>query len=163
MTPPTVDQLIQHYCECARSTWNNYLWSSDADDAALERYEGVRDLLFRAIVLDPLGMGEATREADDATWPFLRVVVPADLSTVLVNKPSTDGNQYWEPAEKGVDLSDAEIQFVDLFDWDPRAFRDLALMMALVVASPKNPELVGRSILLERNSVTVVFEEPDEI
>jgi hypothetical protein len=163
MTPLTVDQLIQHYCECARSTWNNYLWSSDADEAALERYEEVRELLFRAIVLDPLGVGEATREAEDATWSFLRVVAPADVSTVLVNKPSTDGNQYWEPAEKGVDLSDAEIQFVDLFDWDPRAFRDLALMMALVVASPKNPELVGRSILLERNSVTVVFEEPDEI
>jgi len=163
MMPSTVDQLIQRYCECARSTWNNYLWSSEADEAGLERYEEVRALLFRAIVLDPLGVGDATREAEDATWSFLRVVAPAELSTVLVNTPSTDGNQYWAPAEKGLDLSDAEIQFVDLFDWDPRAFRDLALMMALVVASPKNPELVGRFILLERNSVTVVFEQPDEI
>lgn len=160
---PTADQLIQHYCECARSTWNNYLRSSDADEAALERYEEVRALLFRAIVLDPLGMGDATRDPQDETWSFLRVVAGAELSPILVNTPSSDGNQYWAPAEKGTDLSDAEILFVDLFDWDPQAFRDLALVMALVVASPKHPELSGRSILVERNSVTIVVEQPDEI
>jgi hypothetical protein len=162
MPPPAVDQLIQRYCDCARSTWNNYLWAGDADEAALERYDEVRALLFRAIVLDPLGMGDATRDGSEATWPFLRVVAGADL-TVLVNRPSDDGNQYWEPAEKGTDLSDAEIQFVDLFDWDPRAFRDLALVLSVVVASPGNPELVGRPILLERTSVTVMYEALDEI
>ena len=52
---------------------------------------------------------------------------------------------------------------MDLFDWDPQAFRDMALVMALVVASPKHPELAGRSILVERSSVTIVLEEPDEI
>ncbi len=108
-------------------------------------------------------MGDAERDREDQTWPFLRVAAGAEPTTILVNTPSSDGNQYWEPAEKGTDLSDAEILFVDLFDWDPQAFRDLALVMALVVASPKHPELVGRSILLERNTVTVVFEEPDTI
>jgi len=65
--------------------------------------------------------------------------------------------------EKGTDLSDAGILFVDLFDWDPQAFRDMALVMALVVASPKHPEMAGRSILVERSAVTIVLEEPDEI
>lgn len=161
MTPPTVDQLIQRYCEAARSLWNNYLRSGEADEAVLERYDEVRTLLFRAIVLDAIGMGDATRDGQDETWPFLRVVAGAGPSTILVNTPSADGNQYWEPAEKGTDLSDAEILFGDLFDWDPQAFRDLALVMALVVASPKHPELVGRSVLLERSTVTVVFEKPD--
>ena len=73
MTPPTVDQLIQRYCECARSLWNNYLRSSEADEAALERYDEVRALLFRAIVLDAIGMGDAERDREDQTWPFLRV------------------------------------------------------------------------------------------
>ena len=163
MTPPPVDHLIQRYCECARSLWNNYLRSSDADEAVLERYDEVRALLFRAIVLDAIGMGDAERDGEDQTWPFLRVAAGAEPATILVNTPSSDGNQYWEPAEKGTDVSDAEILFVDLFDWDPQAFRDLALVMALVVASPKHPELVGRSILLERNTVTIVFEEPDTI
>jgi len=163
MTPPTVDQLIQRYCESARSLWNNHLRLGEADEAALERYDEIRTLLFRAIVLDAIGMGDAARDPEDETWSFLRVVGGAGPSTILVNAPSADGNQYWEPAEKGTDLSEAEILFVDLFDWDPQAFRDLALVMARVVASPKNPELVGRSVLLERNSVTVVFEKPDEI
>ena len=39
---PTVDHLIQRYCECARSTWNNYLRPGDADETAVERYEEVR-------------------------------------------------------------------------------------------------------------------------
>ena len=160
---PTVDNLIQRYCECARSTWNNYLRPGDADETAVERYEEVRALLFRAIVLDGIGMGDAVRDREDETWPFLRVIAPAELSPILVNTPSSDGNQYWESAEKGTDLSDAEILFVDLFDWDPQAFRDLALVMALVVASPKHPELTGRSILVERNSVTIVVDQPDEI
>jgi hypothetical protein len=160
---PTVDQLIQRYCECARTLWNNYLRSSEAGDAAVERYDEVRALLFRAIVLDAIGMGDAERDPEDRTWPFLRVAAGSEPTTVLVNTPSSDGNQYWEPAEKGTDLSDAEILFVDLFDWDPQAFRDLALVLALVVASQKHPELVGRSILLERNTVTIVFEEQDSI
>ena len=63
---PTVDHLIQRYCECARSTWNNYLRPSDADEAAVERYEEVRALLFRAIVLDAIGMGDAERDREDA-------------------------------------------------------------------------------------------------
>ena len=163
MTPPTVDQLIQRYCECARSLWNNYLRSSEADEAALERYDEVRALLFRAIVLDAIGMGDAERDREDQTWPFLRVAVGGETTTILVNTPSSDGNQYWEPPAKGTDLSDAAILFMDLFDWDPQTFRDLALVMALVVASPKNPELVGRSILLERNAVTIVLEEPDAL
>ena len=162
MTPP-VDQLIQRYCECARSTWNNYLRPGDADETAVERYEEVRALLFRAIVLDGIGMGDAVRDREDQTWPFLRVIAGAELSPILVNTPSSDGNQYWESAEKGTDLSDAAILFVDLFDWDPQAFRDLALVMALVVVSPKHPELTGRSILVERNSVTIVVDQPDEI
>jgi hypothetical protein len=160
---PTVDHLIQRYCECARSTWNNYLRPSDSDETAVERYEEVRALLFRAIVLDGIGMGDAVRDREDETWPFLRVIAGAELSPILVNTPSSDGNQYWEAAEKGTDLSDAEILFVDLFDWDPQAFRDLALVMALVVASPKHPELAGRSILVERNAITVVLEQPDRI
>ena len=160
---PTVDHLIQRYCECARSTWNNYLRPSDADETAVERYEEVRALLFRAIVLDGVGMSGAVRDREDETWPFLRVIAGAELSPILVNTPSSDGNQYWESAEKGTDLSDAEILLVDLFDWDPQAFRDLALVMALVVASPKHPELTGRSILVERNSVTFVVDQPDEI
>lgn len=163
MTTPTVDQLIQRYCECSRSTWNNYLRTSDSGEAALERYDEVRALLFRAIVLDPIGMGRAARDPEDETWPFLRVIGGAEMSAILVNTPSPDGNQYWAPAAKDTDLSDAEMLFVDLFDWDPQAFRDLALVLALVVASPRNPELVGHSVLLERNSVTVVFEPPDEI
>ncbi len=152
MTPPTVDQLIQRYCECARSRGTTTCGPARPTRPPLERYDEVRALLFRAIVLDAIGMGDAERDREDETWPFLRVVAGAEPSTILVNTPSSDGNQYWEPAEKGTDLSDAEILFVDLFDWDPQAFRDLALVMALVVASPKHPELVGRSILLERSS-----------
>jgi hypothetical protein len=160
---PTVDQLIQRYCECARSTWNNYLRTSEPDDAVVERFDEVRALLFRAIVLDAIGMGDAERDREDQTWPFLRVNAGAELTPILVNTPSSDGNQYWESAEKGTDLSDAGILFVDLFDWDPQSFRDMALVMALVVASPKHPDLAGRSILVERSAVTIVLEEPDEI
>ena len=60
-----------------------------------------------------------------------------------------------------MDPSDAGILFVDLFDWDPQSFRDMALVMALVVASPKHPELAGRSILVERSATTIMPEEPD--
>ena len=101
------------------------------------------------------------RDREDETWPFLHVIAGAELSSILVNTPASDGNRYWS-AEKGTDLSDAEILFVDLFDWDSQAFRDLALVMALVVASPKHPGTTGRSILVERNSVTIVVDQPDE-
>ena len=90
---PTVDHLIQRYCECARSTWNNYLRPATPTKPPSNATRKCA-LLFRAIVLDGIGMSDAVRDREDETWPFLRVIAGAELSSILVNTPASDGNQY---------------------------------------------------------------------
>lgn len=163
MADITLDQLLQKYCDCARTTWNQYLLGDGADQKAADRFKEVQQLLFRAIVLDAIGMGDAERDSEDDPWPFLQVVAAGELPNAMVNRPSDDGNQYWERAGESVDLSDAEMQFVDLFDWDPLLFRDLALVLVFVARSPKSPELSGKFVLLERGSVTVLLGKDDRL
>ena len=62
---------------------------------------------------------------------------------------------------EGTDLSDSELYFVDLFDWDPEGYRDLALVLAMVTVSPNAPDLRGRYVLLERGSVSVLLTDHD--
>ncbi len=124
-------------------------------------YGEIRRLLFRAIVLAPLDRVDAEQPEEGEPWPFLQVTVTSEVATVLVQRPSEDGNQYWERAAEETDLSDAELFFIDLFDWDPEGFRDLALVLAVVMHSPKNPELNGRFVLLERGSVSVLLADHD--
>ena len=161
MTP---DQLIQRYAECARSVWNNFLLAdrSSGDTSAIgDLYGDIRRLLFRSIVLAPLDRIEAEQPEEGEPWPFLQVTVTSDVATVLVQRPSDDGNQYWERAAEGTDLSDSELYFVDLFDWDPEGYRDLALVLAMVTLSPNAPDLRGRYVLFERGSVSVLLTDHD--
>jgi hypothetical protein len=155
MTP---DHLIQRYCECARSVWNSFLLRDDVDEFAVKRFDGIRRLLFQAIVLAPLDLDD-DRQADDEPFTHLQVIAGTGPLTVLVEQPSKDGDRYWEAAPKDLDFSGAQMQFVDLFDWDPQGFRDMSLVMAWIISGPPGGDLDRRYALFERQSVTVVVKD----
>ena len=159
MTP---DHLIQRYCECARSVWNSFLLSEDPDELAVKRFDQIRRLLFHAIVLARLDLDDE-RQADDEPFTHLQVIAGTGPLTVLVERPSEDGDRYWEAAPKDLDFSGAQMQFVDLFDWDPRGFRDMSLVMVWIVSGPQGADLDRQYALFERQSVTVVVKDMSAI
>ncbi len=154
----TVDRLLQQFCQCTRSLWNTYFLSDDVSDETLKRFEEIRRLLFASLVLAPLGRDD-DREKGDDPLSFLQVIPGAGPVTVLVEHPSPDGDHYWEAAPKDVDFASAELQFVDFFDWDPRAFRDTALIKVWIMRSPAGIDLGQRYALFERQSVTVLEKD----
>jgi hypothetical protein len=155
MTP---DLLIRRYCECARSVWNTYLLDESTDEFTVKRFDEIRRLLFHVLVLAPLERDD-DRTSEEEPLTFLQVVAGAGPLIVFVERPSDDGTRYWEAAPKELDFSDAELQFVDLFDWDPQSFRDMALVLVWMSRGPRGADLDRKYALFERQSVTIVLKD----
>ena len=156
MSDEPIDHLIQRYAECTRSIWNTYFLTDDVTDDTVRRFDGIRRLLFASIVLAPLDRDDDREKEDDPIRCF-QVQAGSGPLTVLVEQSSNDGDHYWEAA-KDADFSTADLQFVDLFDWDPRAFRDMAYVKVWIAQGPTNADLDQRYALFERQSVTVIHK-----
>jgi hypothetical protein len=148
-----IDHLIRRYAEATRSLWNTYFLADEVGDETVRRFEEIRRLLFQSIVLAPLERDDDREKEDDPIRCF-QVQAGAGPLTVLVEEPSPTGDHYWEAAPKDADFSTADLQFVDLFDWDPRSFRDLAYVKVWIASGQAGLE--RRYALFERQSVTVL-------
>jgi hypothetical protein len=157
-----IDPLIRRYAECARSIWNTYFLSDNVDDDTARRFDEIRRLLFDAIVLAPLGRADDREKEDDPIRCF-EVQAASEGGTVLVEQPSDSGDHFWEAAPKEADFSSAELQFVDLFDWDPRGFRDMAYVKVWIASGPPGTSYGQRFALLERQSVSVMHHPGDPL
>src|SRR5712671_822726 len=94
-----VTQIMQTYRECVRNLWNTYFRVEDpvsSDFNAVARFEEIRTLLFSELVLIKLGKHSNTREDERQPWTFLRVMPITTPVPIMVNRPSTDGNKYWD-------------------------------------------------------------------
>jgi hypothetical protein len=155
-----IDHLIQRYIEATRSLWNTYFRNEDVSDDTVRRFEEIRHLLFASIVLAPLDRKDDREKEDDPIRCF-QVQAGSGPLTVLVEQSSDDGDHYWEAAPKDADFSTADLQFVDLFDWDPRAFRDMAYVKVWIAQGSSNADFDQRYALFERQSVSVLHR-PNE-
>lgn len=157
LDPNAIDHLIRRYAECARAIWNTYFLTEDVSDDTVLRFEEIRRLLFASIVLAPLDR-EDDREKEDDPIRCFQVQAGSGPLTVLVEHPGASGDHYWEAAPKDADFSSADLLFVDLFDWDPRAFRDMAYVKVWIASGPPGADVDRRYALFERQSVSVIYK-----
>lgn len=161
-----IDQLILRYIEAARSLWNTYFLSpgaaDDTVDDMLRRFTPIRRQLFDALVMAPLGR-EDDRESEEDPIRCFQVQASDGPLTVLVEHPGKDGDRYWEAAPKDAEFSTADLQFVEIFDWDPRVFRDMAYVKVWIVSGPPNASLDQRYALFERQSVSILHRPGEPV
>src|SRR3990172_1583586 len=150
-------QLMSTYREGARGLWNNAL-RPGADFDSVDAFAEICGRLFDELVLRPLGMRGYRKPRADDPYPFLRLVPRGDPVPIMINRPSEDGNRYWDDPIRRLGCKGLTLLFVDYFDWDQRGYIDLQYYRVKIAASDEQPQIVGREALVEVHHAQAVFE-----
>jgi len=154
------------YRECVRGIWNGAFRPTvgpNADFDALDSFWIVRDVLFSEFVLRRLGVPPLSRPRRPVREPVKHVHVIPECSPVpiKVNRPSLDGNYYWDDPIRQARADGLSLAWVDLFDWDSFGYIDLQFHVVKIERCSEHPHVVGRAALVDVHHVTVHFDEDE--
>jgi len=151
-----VTNQILEYRECLR-----FIWSKSCKDIArtegfnegfdkLEDLDGLKKLLLRQLLNGSI---------PENVHPEIHAVLLSNDVRILVERPSNDGNRYWDTPLPGVLISDPEFLFKDFFDWDPLRLYDCLYALVEITKSEKFLHVVGRKALIEVQYLTFFMHE----
>jgi hypothetical protein len=81
----------------------------------------------------------------------------ARLARRLFNARSSELG-YWDHPIKEIKAGEAEMHFIDHFDWNQMDYQDFQYYRAKIASFPAHPETVGLEVLLERSSYSVFLK-----
>jgi hypothetical protein len=121
------------------------------DFDVLEQFEIIKDRLFLEIVLRKIGQYKYSRINTSEPYSIIRVVPASKEVPVMISRPSSDGNKYWDDPTKKIHSQEAVLLFISYFDWQSLGYIDLQYIKAKIISFKKRPDLRGRECLLKTN------------
>lgn len=154
-----VTNLMDHYRIVAQTIWNVGFWPKPElqNWDSWDRFEEIKRLLFNSLVVAQLQEGDECCK-DLSTVNQIYQVVPSDPGPVpiMIHRPREgDRNRYWDDPVNEIKASDAELHFLDYFDWNDMGYVDFRYYRVRIAAFPSQPHLVGREALVERHHAGV--------
>lgn len=162
-----VTHLFSTYRECVRHLWNAYFRPVAEPTQSWnvrDEFDSIARDIFSSIVLHPLGaFGCALSPASSPEpLPLRRFHVVPDVehgTPILINRDSPRSG-YWDHPVSRVRPSDVDLHMLRFFDFDQLGYRDYRYFEALIHASPKYPDIIGRVALIEFANAKVLFSKP---
>jgi len=169
----SITPRILQYREAARVLWNSFLREEDAlgggaisSDGALHDWHALKHLLFTAIVLRDsemvgsdacfLGRDRCALSWKDPTM-FVRVVPRVDAPMMITRVPGDHG--YWDHPVQRLGPEDADLRFIDFFDFGQAGYVDLKYFLVSIESSVRHPTLAGHRALIEVQHAEVFLDE----
>jgi hypothetical protein len=122
----------------------------------VERFQDIQRILFDELVLTKLGREWPLEDTLRRPIPFLQVAPVTSSVPVMIAKPRPNTrNRYWDDPIGSLTQGEAELHFQSYFDWNELDYQDLLYYRATIAGFEKQPHLVGREILIERQYGTV--------
>jgi hypothetical protein len=162
VTMQDVTSGMERTVQALQHLWNEYFYVGD-DMTLYARevealFEQIESGLLGALVLfeiDRLGFMNNYRRQP---LPFLVVSPQARGTRLLVERPASDGNRYWDAFDGDIAPGDAVLHFIGWFDWDRFTRRTFEYYRVHVAEFALRPEFVGREALIERSEAAVMFD-----
>ncbi|MDH3475565.1 MAG: hypothetical protein OEM59_17940 [Rhodospirillales bacterium] len=160
-----ITPLLDRYRECSRNLCNEHFrLEEDADFMrkadAYDRFAEVDKVLFSALVLVDIGMASHAEKYGVEPLPFLRVIPGAPgPSPIHINRPSPDGNRYWDEKVDRVTGDEAGLIFVSYYDYNIYGFLDHEFYMTRITTFDRHPHLVGRDALMRVGYARVFLDD----
>jgi len=158
-----ITDLLNRYRECVRSIWNTYFfeqYNGTENSDLIESFSKIKQEIFDSIVLVSV---LADCEAFDYVlgFPCSRIkIVPRHMNSwdipVEINRNKGEISGYWDHPISRIN-SQADLVFIDFFDWNPYGFIDMSRIVAEISDYPKNPNLIGHRFIVESIYVDFVF------
>ena len=159
-----ITNLMEHYRVTARSVWNTAFWSVPGlqNWDSWDRFEQIKKLLFDALVKAQLEEAERFNGSDTKPDQLCRVVpIEPGPVPIMIHRPREgDRNRYWDDPIREVKPSQAELCFLDYFDWNSMSYLDFQYYRVRITAFPSQPHLVGREALVDHQHATVFVLSP---
>jgi hypothetical protein len=156
-----VTNLLNIYRECSRHLWNSYyiklFTESSSSDDILDRFESIDRLLFSSLVLSKLNKLSFENDFGKNPLHFLQIEPATEESPILINRPSTDRNKYWDESVNRVSASECILHFIGYFDWDKYSFAEYAYYWVKIASFAKYPSLVGREALILTTNARAIY------
>ena len=149
------ERLIVDFRIADRELFNRFFRVDDPwekQDAAwllVERFNDLEAVLFQKMVSEALDLGAIAYGR-----PQKEILVVSGGNgevTALINREVDSG--YWDFPVSMVP-ADAEMQFIDFFDWDALALRDNKYVRVLIASCISNPALVEKHALVDAQEVS---------
>lgn len=126
--------------------------------ASPDAFGRIRPLLFDSLVVSEL-FYEEDAEGEDIPPPVLKIV-PMARSLILIQRPSGDGNGYWDQEkDMVVGPGDVELEFIDYFDFSQIPIMDFRFYRCRIIKFSSHVEYEGREALIEAVSGRVFHDE----
>lgn len=166
-----VTEMVDRAATCLRDLWNRYFYVGSDEMSAYpheiqDLFEDVEASLFGAFVL--FNLDRLAFLANYRTEPllFLKVTPATTGSRLFVNRPSDDGNRYFDAFSDSVGGNEVTLNFISWFDWNRYGKREFQYYLVSIAAFPNHPEFEGRGALVECKGTRVLFDDrtdsPDE-
>jgi hypothetical protein len=155
-----VTGVFDHYRITVRSIWNTGFWPDPAfqDWEAQERFEEVSRILFDELVLTKLDLEWQISDIFRKPMPFFRIQPTSDYGCpVMIDREgdALTGGGVWNDPVNRLRPLEAELHFIQFFDWDKMNYIDLQYYMAGIAVFAAQPHLVGRRALIDRQYLKV--------
>ena len=133
----------------------------------LSRKLAVKQVLFTALVLRHCGHDECVAallgpDRYGFSWlkPIMHLrVVPTTNVPVLISR-DPGGGGYWDHPVARLGPDDADLRFIDFFDFDQSGYLDFKYYLASIESSSSHPVLAGHQALLEVSYANVFADHP---
>jgi len=154
-----ISSVFDHYRASARAIWNTAFWP-DPDFRnwdSIDQFHEIEKLLFQELVLAKVGREWPLCDLFENAIPFFQIVPSVVHGTpIMIQNPRPGAlTGYWDDPVNLIKPREAELLFIEYFDWDELDYIDLRYYRIKIACFDAHPELVGREALIERQHATV--------
>ena len=148
-----ITHLFDHYRVVARSIWNTGYWAVEELQKwdSVDQFRQVKELLFKSLVVARVMDGHCCDLNSVPPAPAFHIVPlnPGPVPVMIERPRPADKNHYWDDPVNEIRSSEAELHFIDYFDWDLRNYADFQFYRVRIHAFPEQPHLAGREALID--------------
>jgi hypothetical protein len=153
-----ISSVFDHFRISARAIWNTAFWP-DADfrnwDSS-DQFNEIKRILFSELVLGKVGRDWPARDIFEIPIPFFQIMPASQMIPILIQNPRSDRETgYWDHPVNCLASGEAEMHFLDYFDWDLMDYRDFQYYRVTIAKFDARSELVGRDALIQRHQARV--------
>ena len=93
--------------------------------------------------------------------PFFRIVPSSPEVPIMIQNPRREGSGYWDHPLKAIKQGEAELLFIEYFDWNRMDCVDFRYYRVQIGSFNGHPELVAREALIDCQHALVYTREKD--
>jgi hypothetical protein len=164
-----VTAYFSTYRECARHLWNTYFQPTaekNTDWDLRDHFADTACLLFKTLIAHPLGISDFELTPDyfrnRVAHPSFHVVPRSESGVPILINREKPRSGYWDHPLKQICPTDAELHFINFFDFDVLGFRNYQYFEVSIYASAKYPDVVGRDVLIDCTYAKIYYQPPKD-